>query len=206
MYIQYICSCLCWVDCFITLMKHSCTACQMCALVSIGEMSFSLPPFEIFSPKKEMETLFACTGEGGRGRGGCWWKWERERESGWGERGRSHLDLLYGHFHWRKKWEGDPFGFIGSRRRTGRWQQAERFGKESLIVSHDTNRENKFGSVGMCTSSLILCLAINMTNMSCVFCEEDLIIRKKHHTDQRLSFNNANPYSVQITQYPYFNV
>lgn len=73
-------------------------------------------------------------------------------------------------------------------------------------MSHDTNRENKFGSVGMCTSSLILCLAINMTNMSCVFCEEDLIIRKKHHTDQRLSFNNANPYSVQITQYPYFNV
>lgn len=47
-------------------MKHSCTACQMCAPVSIGEMSVSLPPFEIFSPKKEMETLFACTGEGAR--------------------------------------------------------------------------------------------------------------------------------------------
>lgn len=45
-----------------------------------------------------------------------------------------------------------------------------------------------------------------MTNVSCVFCEEDLIIREKHHTDQRLSFNTANPYSVQITQYPHFNV
>lgn len=82
-------------------MKHSCTACQMCSPVSIGEMSVSLPPFEIFSPKKEMETLFACKGEGGRGRSDCWWKWERER----GERGRSHLDLLYGHFHWRKSGE-----------------------------------------------------------------------------------------------------
>lgn len=147
MYIQYICSCLCWVDCFITLMKHSCTACQMCAPVSIGEMSVSLPPFEIFSPKKEMETLFACTGEGGRDRGGCWWKWERRER--WGGVFTSGFALWA--LSLEKKWGGDPFGFIGRRRRTGRWQQAERFQKESLIVSHDTNRENKFGSVGMCT-------------------------------------------------------
>lgn len=45
-------------------MKHSYTACSP---VSIGEMSVSLPPFQIFSPKKEMETLFACTGKGGVG-------------------------------------------------------------------------------------------------------------------------------------------
>lgn len=56
----------------------------MCAPVSIGEMSVSLPPFEIFSPKKEMETLFACTGEGGVGEaaGGN----EREREGRGGAR------------------------------------------------------------------------------------------------------------------------
>lgn len=54
--------------------------------------------------------------------------------------------------------------------------------------------------------SLILCLSVNMTKVSCVFCEEDLIIREKHHTDQRLSFNTGNPYHVIITQYPYFNV
>lgn len=149
MYIQYICSCLCWVDCFITLMKHSCTACQMCAPVSIGEMSVSLPPFEIFSPKKEMETLFACTGEGGVGEAAGGNGRERERVCGGG---RSHLDLLYGHFHWRKSGEGTRLDLLaGGGGQEGDSKQAERFEKELLIVSHDTNRENKFGFVGMCT-------------------------------------------------------
>lgn len=65
-------------------------------------------------------------------------------------------------------------------------------------MSHDTNRGNKFESVGR---SLIVCLSVNMSK---VFC--DLIIREEHHIDQRLSFNAANPYSIRITQCPYSNV
>lgn len=99
-------------------MKHSCTACQMCASVSIGEMSVSLPPFEIFSPKKEMETLFACTGEGGVGEaaGGNGRERERARERG----GAFTSGFALWALSLEKKWGGDPLGFIGRGRRTGR--------------------------------------------------------------------------------------
>lgn len=75
----------------------------------------SLPPFEIFSPKKEMETHIACMGEGGGREGGrgvgapAGGSEREEREREWRPRGCSHLDLLYGHFHWTKMEGGGSF-------------------------------------------------------------------------------------------------
>lgn len=101
-YIQYIHSCLCWVDCFITLMKHSYTGCQMCSPVSIGEMS-PCPRLKFFHQKRKWKhTLLACWGREGLGRLLEEVREKREREREWRTQGCSHLDLLYGHFHWTK--------------------------------------------------------------------------------------------------------
>lgn len=112
-YIQYIHSCLCWVDCFITLMKHSYAGCQMCFPVSNGEMS-PCPRLRFFHQKRKWKHTLLARGREGLGR-----LLEEVREDGERERekertrGCSHLDLLYGHFHWTKSEVGGHFGFIG---------------------------------------------------------------------------------------------
>lgn len=137
-YILYIHCCLCWVDCFTASMKHKYTDCQMHSPVGIGEMSSSLPPFEIFSPKKEMENSLLRGGGQEGGRGG-WlvvevgekrvWDRERERE---GEGEDVHIwscstALSLG----GSTPHTDPFGFIGRRRRAGRRRLAGRVRGES---------------------------------------------------------------------------
>lgn len=81
---------------------HTYAGCQIHSPVSIGEMSFSLPLFEIFSPKKEMENS-------GLRRGGRVTSGGRGREKTVGERGRRKERMFTSgvapwHFHlggWR---------------------------------------------------------------------------------------------------------
>lgn len=152
-YIQYIHSCLCWVDCFITLMKHSYTGCQMCSPVSIGEMS-PCPRLRFFHQKRKWKRTLLAWGREGLGRllEEVREKREGERERGKGEQEDVHIWICsMGTFTEQNVCGGDHFRFIGRRRRAGRWQQAERVKKEMLTVSYETNSsQNRLVLVGLC--------------------------------------------------------
>lgn len=96
---------------------HTYTGCQIHSPVSTGEMSFSLPLFEIFSPKKEMENS-------GLRRGGRVTRGGRGREKTVGERGRRKERMFTSgvapwHFHFGGVEGSAPhaglFGFIRRR-------------------------------------------------------------------------------------------
>lgn len=195
----YIHSCLCLVDSFITLMKHSYTGCQMCSPVSVGLMS-PCPRLRFFHQKRKWKRTLLAWGREGFGR-----RLEEVREKR--ERERENRRMFTSGFAlWAlsldKKWGGDHFGFIGRRRRrqAGRWQQAERVKKEMLTVSYETN------SYGI-SCAVIIDINISMTSFyafrffckcdstdtaSCVFCEEDLITRKKHQADFKFTKHHNN--------------
>lgn len=104
------------------------------------------PRFRFFHQKRKWKHSLLARGREGSGQLVVEAGEKRVGEREKGEQGHSHLDLLYGHFHWRKSREGTLLDLlVGGGGQGG--DSKQKGSKRRCWVSHDTNSsKNKYGS------------------------------------------------------------